>query len=315
MQKRCLLLQKFKNFIWAYKEGSKEDKDMAVFIQNLLNGLISGSYYAVLGIGLTVTWGVLKMINVAHGDFYMLGAYFFFMFSKVLGLPVIPSILIGVACVFAVGMLMQRGVLAHAIGRESFGNSPFILTLALGILLENLVQLIAGENNRGVSYFSEKIFEVGGVTMAAQRLIVAAIAIVTMIIVMFIIKKTKFGWAISATAQDTFSATLMGINTKKIYMVTFGMAVALAAIAGSILAPIYGINPWMGASVQLKSFVVCIVGGLGSIGGSIVAGLLLGVVESFATQFLGSGWQNVIAYGLVLVVFWVKPTGIFGKKN
>ena len=98
-------------------------------------------------------------------------------------------------------------------------------------------------------------------------------------------------------------------------MVTFGMSVALCAGAGSILAPIYGINPWMGGSVQLKSFVVCIVGGLGSIGGSIVAGLLLGIVESFATQYLGSGWQNVVAYALVIVMFWAKPTGLFGKEK
>lgn len=287
---------------------------MSVFIQNLINGTISGSYYAVLGIGLTVTWGVLKMINVAHGDFYMLGAYFFYTFSRMFGLPVVPSILLGIAGVFLVGMLVQRGILSHALGREAFGNSPFILTLAVGILLENVVQLIWGENNLGVPYFSEKVFEFGTITMAAQRLIVAIIAIVTMVIVMIIIKKTKFGWAISATAQDTFSATLMGINTKKIYMVTFGIAVALCAVAGSILAPIYGINPWMGGSIQLKSFVVCIVGGLGSIGGSIVAGLLLGIIESFATQLLGSGWQNVVAYVLVLVMFWVKPTGIFGKK-
>lgn len=288
---------------------------MTVLIQNLINGLISGSYYAVLGVGLTVTWGVLKMINVAHGDFYMLGAYLFYTFSKLMGWPVIPSIIAGVALVFVIGMVIERGALAPSIGREKFGNSPFILTLAIGILLQNMAQLIWGETNVGVPYFSDEVFQVMGITMAAQRLIVAAVAMATLIAVMFLIKRTRFGWAISATAQDTYSSTLVGINTKKIYMVTFGIAVALGAIAGCILAPIYGINPWMGSSIQLKSFVVCIVGGLGSIGGSIIAGLALGVIESFATQFLGSGWSNVIAYALVLVMFWVKPTGIFGKKE
>ncbi|MCR5108381.1 MAG: branched-chain amino acid ABC transporter permease [Lachnospiraceae bacterium] len=288
---------------------------MTVFLQSLINGIISGSYYAVLGIGLTVTWGVLKMINVAHGDFYMLGAYLFYTFSRIAGLPVVPSIIMGVLGVFLVGMLLQRGIIAHALGREAFGNSPFIITLAIGIMLENIAQIIWGENNRGVPYFNETVFEFGGLTMAAQRLIVAAIAFATLIAVMILIKKTRFGWAISATAQDRFSATLMGINTNRIYMVTFGLAVALAAVAGCILAPIYGINPWMGGSVQLKSFVVCIVGGLGSVGGSIVAGILLGIVESFSTQFFGSGWQNVIAYSLVLVMFWVRPEGIFGKKH
>lgn len=288
---------------------------MTVFIQNMINGLISGSYYAVLGVGLTVTWGVLKMINVAHGDFYMLGAYFFYTFSKLMGWPVIPSIILGVALVFVAGMVIERGVLAPSLGREKFGNSPFILTLAIGILLQNIAQLVWGETNVGVPYFNDSVFEVMGITMAAQRLIVAGVAMATLIAVMFLIKRTRFGWAISATAQDTFPSTLVGINTKKIYMVTFGISVALCAISGCILAPIYGINPWMGGSIQLKSFVVCIVGGLGSIGGSIVAGLALGVIESFATQFLGSGWQNVIAYALVLVMFWVKPTGIFGKKE
>ncbi len=288
---------------------------MTVFIQNLINGMISGSYYAVLGVGLTVTWGVLKMINVAHGDFYMIGAYMFYTFSKIMGIPVIPSIMLGVAAVFVIGMVLQRCVLAPSLGRGKFGDTPFILTLAIGILLQNIAQIAWGEKNVGVPYFNSYIFEVMGVTMAAQRLIVAAVAMVTLIAVLVLIKKTKFGWAISATAQNTFSATLMGINTKKIYMITFGIAVALCAIAGCLLAPIYGINPWMGGSIQLKSFVVCIVGGLGSIGGSIVAGLLLGVVESFATQFLGSGWQNVIAYGIVIAIFWFRPTGIFGKKE
>ena len=288
---------------------------MTVLFQNIINGLISGSYYAVLGVGLTVTWGVLKMINVAHGDFYMLGAYLFYSFSRIFEWPVIPSIIAGTLLVFVVGMVVERLILAPSLGREKFGNSPFILTLAVGILLENIAQLTWGEKNVGVPYFNDEVFEIMGINMAAQRLIVAAVAMTTLILVLILIKKTRFGWAISATAQDIFSATLMGINTKRIYMVTFGIAVALCAIAGCILAPIYGINPWMGGSIQLKSFVVCIVGGLGSIGGSIVAGLALGIIESFATQFLGSGWQNVIAYAFVIVMFWVKPTGIFGKKE
>lgn len=288
---------------------------MTVFIQNLINGIISGSYYAVLGVGLTVTWGVLKMINVAHGDFYMMGAFMFYTFSILMGFPVVPSIIIGIAVVFILGMVMEKFVLAPSLGRGKFGDTPFILTLAIGILLQNVAQLTWGEKNVGVPYFNDSIFEFMGITMAAQRLIVAAVALVTLIIVMFVIKKTRFGWAISATAQDTFSATLMGINTKQIYMVTFGIAAALCAIAGCLLAPIYGINPWMGGSIQLKSFVVCIVGGLGSVGGAIVAGLALGIIESYVTQFLGSGWQNVIAYALVIVMFWFRPAGIFGKME
>ncbi len=288
---------------------------MTVFIQNLINGIISGSYYAVLGVGLTVTWGVLKMINVAHGDFYMMGAFMFYTFSILMGFPVVPSIIAGIAAVFILGMVMEKFILAPSLGRGKFGDTPFILTLAIGILLQNVAQLTWGEKNVGVPYFNDSIFEFMGITMAAQRLIVAAVALVTLIIVMVVIKKTRFGWAISATAQDTFSATLMGINTKQIYMVTFGIAAALCAIAGCLLAPIYGINPWMGGSIQLKSFVVCIVGGLGSVGGSIVAGLVLGIIESYVTQFLGSGWQNVIAYALVIVMFWFRPAGIFGKME
>ncbi len=176
---------------------------MTVFIQNLINGIISGSYYAVLGVGLTVTWGVLKMINVAHGNFYMIGAYMFYTFSKIMGFPVIPSIIIGVASVFVLGMIMERCVLAPSLGRGKFGDTPFILTLAIGILLENVAQIIWGEKNVGVPYFNDSIFEVMGITMASQRLIVAAVAMVTLITVLVLIKKTKFGWAISATAQDT----------------------------------------------------------------------------------------------------------------
>lgn len=162
---------------------------MEMFLQNLLNGIISGSYYAVLGVGLTVTWGVLKMINVAHGDFYMLGAYFFYTLSKMLGLPVLLSIVLGVAGVFLVGMLVERSVLAPSLGRGQFGDTPFILTLAVGILLQNVAQLVWGEKNVGVPYFSDKIYRVMGITMAAQRLIVAAVAILTLVVVLIIIKR------------------------------------------------------------------------------------------------------------------------------
>lgn len=288
---------------------------MANFLQNFINGLVAGSYYAVLGMGLTIIWGVLKIINVAHGDFYMLGAYMLYTFLKIVGIPAVPSVLLSVLATAVLAMLLERVILTPALRRDSMGNSPFVITLGISILLENSVQLIYGERYKSVPYFNNAIIKCLGVTLAAQRVIIVLVAFLAMFAAMLFIRKTKFGWAISATSQNTFAATLMGIDTKKIYMFTFGLAAGMTALSGGLLAPIYGINPWMGASIQLKSFVVCVIGGFGNIGGSIAAGLLLGLIESFAVQYIGTDWQNVLAYGLLILMFWFKPNGLFEKKG
>ncbi len=288
---------------------------MSVFIQNVINGLVSGSYYAVLGVGLTLIWGVLKMINVAHGDFYMLGAYGLYTFFAVLGIPVFLSCILAVACVFIVAMALEKVVLSPAMKRTNWGHAPFVLTLGISIFLQNLALLIWGERYKSVPYFNDGIVRFLDATLAIQRVIVVSVALFAIVVLMFFIKRTKFGWAISATAQDIFAANLMGINTKNIYMYTFALSAAMTAISGCLLAPIFGINPWMGATIQLKSFVVCVLGGLGSIGGSIFAGLCLGLIESFAVQYIGTAWQNVLAYGLLIVMFWFRPTGLLGKKE
>lgn len=288
---------------------------MTNFLQNLINGLVSGSYYAVLGMGLTIIWGVLKIINVAHGDFYMLGAYMLYTFLNMIGIPVAPSLILAVLVTAVLAMVMERIILTPALKRDHLGNSPFVITLGISILLENFVQLIYGERYKSVPYFNNAIVQCLGVTLAAQRVIVVIVAMLAMFAVMAFIKKTKFGWAISATSQNTFAATLMGIDTTKIYMLTFGLASGMTALSGGLLAPIYGINPWMGSSIQLKSFVVCVIGGFGNIGGSIVAGLLLGIIESFAVQYIGTDWQNVLAYSLLILMFWFKPNGLFEKKG
>jgi branched-chain amino acid transport system permease protein len=288
---------------------------MTIFLQNLINGLVSGSYYAVLGMGLTIIWGVLKIINVAHGDFYMLGAYMLYTFLTIFGIPVVLALILAILVTGALAMLLERFLLNPALKRDNMGNSPFVITLGMSILLENFVQLIYGERYKSVPYFNDAIIKCFGVTLAAQRVIIVAIAFLGMFAAMIFIKKTKFGWAISATSQNTFAATLMGIDTTKIYMFTFGLAAGMTALSGGLLAPIYGINPWMGGSIQLKSFVVCVIGGFGNIGGSIVAGLLLGLIESFAVQYIGADWQNVLAYGLLILMFWFKPNGLFEKKG
>ncbi|WP_038322787.1 branched-chain amino acid ABC transporter permease [Caproiciproducens sp. R1] len=288
---------------------------MTNFLQNLINGLVAGSYYAVLGMGLTIIWGVLKIINVAHGDFYMLGAYMLYTFLTMVGVPVIPAVMIAVLVAAVLAMILERAILTPALTRDSMGNSPFVITLGMSILLQNFVQLIYGERYKSVPYFNDAIIKFLGVTLAAQRIIVVIVAFLAMFAAMLFIRKTRFGWAISATSQNTFAATLMGIDTKKIYMYTFGLAAGMTALSGGLLAPIYGINPWMGASIQLKSFVVCVIGGFGNIGGSIVAGLLLGLIESFAVQYIGTDWQNVLAYSLLILMFWFKPNGLFEKKG
>jgi branched-chain amino acid transport system permease protein len=153
------------------------------------------------------------------------------------------------------------------------------------------------------------------VSISSQRIIIIIVALVVITGFMITIRYTRLGRAIRATSQDMQSALMMGINVKSVYLMTYVISGGLAAVAGIILAPIYSVNPWMGITVQAKGQVVCILGGLGSIEGAIIGGVIIGICESLAVTWLGSGWKDVVAYLLMVVVLWVKPSGLFGKKE
>ena len=286
-----------------------------MIVEQLINGLITGASYALVGSGLSLIWGALKMVNVAHGEFYMLGAYFLWIFITKIGLPVYISIVIAILIVMAICAVLQLATIRPLIGKPGWDMSPYILTLGISIFFQNFALRVWSERYQNVPYFSDRIFKLfGTINMSAQRILILIVSLSVICVLMFMIKFTKLGRAIRATSQEPQSALMMGINIKMIYLVTYVISGALAAVAGVMLAPIYSVNPWMGNAVQLKGLVVCILGGLGYLEGSILAGILVGTAEGLGVIFVGSAWKDVISYLLLIVMLWVRPNGIFGKK-
>ncbi len=290
--------------------------NLSYWIEMVMSGVVTGTCYAMIGAGLSLIWGTLKMVNLAHGEYYMLGAYFLWMLLTVGNMPLIPAIIISIIGVVVFASVVHAAAIRPLLRKPGWNMSPWILTLGLQILLQNTALQIWGELYRNVPYFWTTVFKPWNLfTMSGQRIIILLSTAVVIVLLMLMIKKTRLGRAIIATSQDGEYAMMMGVNTKRIYFITYVISAALAAVAGILLCPVYSVNPWMGASVQTKGLVVCILGGLGSIEGAIIAGILMGIIESVAVSIVGSEWRDAVAYIFLLLILYIKPTGLFGKKK
>ena len=289
---------------------------MAYLFYQIMSGITLGCSYALVGAGMSLIWGTLQMVNLAHGELYMLGAYMAWLAIKVGGVPVIPGIIIGVICAaaifFVIQLLTVRPLLAQSGDR---GNSPYILTMGLSILLQNLALQVFGERYQNIPYYLDKTYKIGSVTIAGQRLLVIVCSVIVILVLMWVMNNTKLGRGIRAVAQDGEYAPIMGVNSSKMYTLTYMIAGTLAAFAGIMLAPIYSVNPWMGTQVQTKGLACCVLGGLGSFEGAIIGGMILGIAEALATMLIGAEWKDMVAYLILVVMLWVKPSGLFGKKG
>ncbi len=286
-----------------------------LFIEQLLNGIVLGSMYALVASGLSLIWGSLKMLNFAHGEYYMLGGYGLFLVLLWTGMPVwvaIPLVLVGV---YAAGVASQRFLIQPLLDKPGWDVSPIIVTLGISIFLQNLALRVVGERIQNIPYFIDGTLVVGGVRIAYQRLLILVTAILVIALFVALLETTRLGMALRATAQDRDAATMQGVNVHGIYAWTFGISAALAALAGAMLAPIASVNPWMGGALLGKAFVVCVLGGLGSLGGAILGGVILGTVESVAVVAWSSQWKDVVSFLVLIAVLWVRPSGLFGTKE
>jgi branched-chain amino acid transport system permease protein len=288
---------------------------VTLIIEQLVNGLASGCMYAIIASGLTLIWGTMKMLNFAHGEFYMLGGYSLFFASTSLGVPLYLCFFITVAAVFFFGVIAERLIIHPLLDRPGWELSPLVVTVGASIFLQNLALRLWGERYKNVPYFFDGTQEVLGFRMANQRIFIFIVTALVMFGFWIFIKKSKFGFALRATAQERDSALLVGINVRKIYTLTFGISCALAAVAAVLLAPIHSVNPWMGANAVLKGFITVVLGGLGSFGGAIIGGMILGIAESVAVIVFSSEWKDVVSFGIFILVLIFKPAGLFGTKE
>jgi branched-chain amino acid transport system permease protein len=287
---------------------------LAIFLEQIINGLIIGSMYALIGSGIALVYGTMRVLNLAHGEFYMLGGYFVFYLAVTYGVPAYIAIPIAIFATFILGVLIQRLTIHYLMEKEGWMFSTIAATLGLSIFLQNAALLMFGEQFQSVPYYIDGMVEFAGIRLPMQRLLILVVALVTIGAMTFLLKKTRLGWAIRATSQDRDAAAVVGIPAQRIYLITFGLAGALGAIAAAMLAPIYAINPWSGLPILLKGFVVVVLGGLGSFPGAIAGGLLLGVVETIGVQLTSSEWRDVIGFAMMIAVIWWRPWGLFGAK-
>jgi len=287
--------------------------DYVSFFQNLSNGVLIGAVYAMIGVGLTLVFGVMRTINFAHGDFVVIGMYFAVVFNSVFGWDPYLTLIFAIPLGFIVGALIQKVLLARVIDAKP--ETMMLATLGLSLVIANLLLLIFGGEPKSVQVsYAASTISLGEIRISVV-LLFAGLATLAMISALYwLLNRTEVGRAIKATAENRLGAELVGINTKKIQAIVFGLGMALAVTAGVSLIPLLFASPvTTGALFTLKAFVVTVLGGLGNIGAAIVGGLILGVVEVLGASYLDSAYRD--AYGLLvfLAVLLVKPEGLFGK--
>ncbi len=284
---------------------------MELFIQQLINGLTLGSVYILVGIGLTLVFGILHIPNFAHGALYMLGGYVTFMGMTSLGLHYILAIILSMIVVALLAVLMERGVFHHL--RNAPPIHDKIAAIGIMLFLEALVLLIWGSEYRNMNTPYGGTIKMASVTITTQRILIIAVSIAVVLILYWFLKKTMVGASIIAMAQNREGAFLVGINANKVAMMTFAISGALAAIAASLSTPINLLFPAMGHLVIMKAFIIVIIGGMGSIPGAIFGGFLLGITESLGATYISNDYKDLIAFFLLVIIMTWKPKGLFAK--
>jgi len=287
---------------------------MTVFVQSLLSGILVGGVYALTGIGLTLIFGVMRVINFAHGDLLMVGMYLTFYLFTLAGIDPFLSIVIVIPIMFLFGAFLQTVFIQRVL--NALPQNQILLTIGLGLIMSNMVLLIFTSDYKILSTtYSSGTVMLGGIPFS-QPLIVSFVitALITGALYWFLIK-TDVGQAIRATAQDREAAQLMGVNVRRMGVIAFGLGTALAGTAGALVSPTYYIFPQVGGAFTLKAFVVVVLGGMGSIIGATLGGVIIGAVESLAASYVTSGLKELFVYGLFLVVLLVKPSGLLGKSR
>ena len=287
-----------------------------VFLSYLINGISLGSVYAIIALGYTMVYGIAKMLNFAHGDVIMVGAYISFCVTQYLGLPAILSVVAAMLVCTALGIIIER--LAYKPLRSAPKLAVLITAIGMSYLLQNSAQLIWGSNpksfNSAVNFGSIRLFD-GALLISDEAIVTVLCCIIIMIALTFFTNKTKMGKAMRAVSEDQGAARLMGVDVNFTISVTFAIGSALAAIAGVLLCSSYPVlQPTTGSMPGIKAFTAAVFGGIGSIPGAMLGGILLGLIEIFGKAYISTELGDAIVFLILIIMLLVKPTGLLGKK-
>jgi branched-chain amino acid transport system permease protein len=288
---------------------------LTVVLQQGINGIVVGSLYVLVALGLTLIYGVLVQINFAHADIVTLGAFAAYFFVHLFGGNYLLSIAVALAVGGALGWVMNAGIFAPLRERGS-ELLPLIATIGASIMLENAMLAWFGPIPYAFETpYSNHVIRVAGMFFTMQSVLIIVVSTTTIGLLYAFMKFTFLGKALRAVAQDRETAGLMGINPNKLIMLTFVIASALAGMAGAMLGPVLVLTPFAGTSVIVKAFAIVIIGGFGNVEGTIIAGLLVGLIESYTTQFLEPGLIDIVVFALLLLTLAVRPTGLVAEKR
>lgn len=286
---------------------------MEVMIQSILNGILMGCIYALIALGLSLIFGVMNVVNFAHGNFVMLSMYFTFWAGTLYKIDAVLSPLITFPLLFLFGILIYYGLINRTL-KEHY-TIQIAVTVGLMTFLGAITQLIWQARPRALAYsFVQGTIRFGSYTIALSRLISAIISLFIIVIISFFLAKTWPGRAIRATSDDSSAASLIGVDFHKTYALAFGLGSGLTAIAGGLLMTFQQVDPTMGLRFGLLSFCILALAGLGSISGLVISGLIVGISESLAMSFWDPRARTLVIYLIFILVLWLRPRGLFGRK-
>ena len=286
------------------------------FLNYLINGISLGSVYAIIALGYTMVYGIAKMLNFAHGDVIMVGGFVVFTMSTRMGLSPVLSVLVSIVVCTLLGMTIER--IAYKPLRNATSLAVLITAIGVSYFLQNLALIIFGSDIKlftSVVKVKPLVLADGQITITGETIVTILACMIIMTVLTLFIKKTKAGQAMLAVSEDKGAAELMGVNVNATISLTFAIGSGLAAIAGVLLCSAYpSLNPYTGSMPGIKAFVAAVFGGIGSIPGALIGGILLGVIESLSKSYISSQMADAIVFSVLIIVLLVKPTGLLGKK-
>jgi len=280
--------------------------------QILVNGLTAGAFYVLMALGFTLIFGILRLVNFAHGEFYMLGAFVVYHLTTQLGVNYFAAIAVAALVVGVIGVGVEKTVFAPLRGREL---SMLMSALGLQIAIQGVMAVIEGVDGLSITPPVSGVLQAGLFSFPYERLLVVGVTVVVLVAFYLLIKHTTVGQSLRAVAQDGEAALMQGIPVNRVFALAFGLGCALAAIAGALIGPVFSLHVYMGQAALLKAFIVVILGGLGSIPGAVIGGLLLGVGESAFATLLGGLTADMVGFLFIMGVLLWKPTGLLGREE
>jgi branched-chain amino acid transport system permease protein len=289
-----------------------------LLLEQLINGITLGSIYAIVALGFTLVFGVLGIINMAHGEIFMFGAFIGVIVTTTLGLPLWVAFVAAITVTIILGYMLERFALRPLRGKQGVSHlAPLISTIGVSILLENLSHHFFGAGNQPFNNsFAEIHFKIGSITIYLVQIIIFVISVALMMALSYWLSKTKAGKALRATAENLETASILGVNTKRIITLTVIIASAMGGIAGILVGMAFNsVNPQMGLSMGLKGLAIIILGGMGNVKGAMAGGLILGLSETFMVAYGDSGYRDAIAFIAIIFILLLRPQGLFGQKT